>query len=520
MKFIIFFLLIPLTIFSHDPFVSAFKSFKLGIYQDSIVELKKIKSFDKKIRSIKYYFLGISYARLQSYDEAVKNLEISRVLKNESKDIHYELGQAYYATNDLYRAKRFFLQSANQGYKEFICYYYIAYIYQIFDEYEKAKIYYKKTIDSEEADIRTQQASFYQLGDALYSSSQKKDTISTIVSKQVIPLFQKSIDMDTSNVSFVNDIKNKIIELQRRYNLNSDIVAEGKIYRGRRWSGHFEKKFSYDDNITLKNDLPATIPSQENSFISQSQLYGQYKYPINNSFLITPRLRFQYIHHFERDNPDVYQNDTYLINPGIFHVYKTTIFKKNSDIHFLYNYKYIGRDRLRQKKKVFYARAHQYSLGQRISLFEFGPTNFKMKYKQYNAFSDANNNETYTLSFNQSFFLPNRTVFIIFHQSDFIHFENDFYSFNNFTLRFDWIIPNSKNTHSFQLYHSFGLLDTIKQRPIRGYEKLFTVGIKFSKKITRKMSINPSYFFLKNISKNTFYKYKKHNISIDFKVNF
>ena len=508
-------MLIPLQILSQDHFSLAFKHFKLGIYQDSIAELKKIQSSDKKIRSIKYYFLGISYARLQNYDEAVKNLEISLSLKNDSKDIYYELGQAYYAKNDLHKAKNFFLQSADQGYKKSICYYYIGYIHQIFDDYKSAKEFYQKAVNSKETDIRTQQVSLYQLGNVIYSSSKNHDKVSNIVSEQVIPLFRKSISTDKSNISFIKDVEKEIIDLQRKYHLNPDIMVKGK-----RWSGHFEQQLIYDDNITLKKDLPTTIPSKEDSFISQTQLYGQYNYNINNRFVITPKLRFQYIQHFERDIPKVYENDTYLINPAIFYVYKTTVFKKYSDIYFHYNFKYIGRDRLRQKKKVFYSRSHQYSLGQKINIFKFGATNFKVKYKRYDSFLDSHNNQTYTLSLNQFIFLPNKTIFMVFHQIDFVNFKNNLYSSNNFILRFDWIIPNAENTQSFQLYHSFGLRDTKKQKATRGNEKLFTVGMKFIKKIIPGMSLGPSYSFSKKMSKDHLYKYEKHNISINFKATF
>ena len=459
MKFLLFFLLTPLQILSQDYFSLAFKHFKLGIYQDAIVELKKIHSSDEKVRSTKYYFLGISYARLQNYDEAVKNLEISLSLKNDSKDIYYELGQAYYAKNDLHKAKSFFLRSTDQGYKRSICYYYIGYIHQILDDYESAQVFYQKAINSKETDIRTRQVSLYQLGNVIYSSSQDQNKVSNIVSEQVIPLFKKSINTDKSHISFIKDVKKEIIDLQKKYHLNTGIITDEG-----RWSGNFETKLIYDDNITLKNDLPTTIPSKEDSFISQTQLYGQYNYNFDNRSLITPTLRFQYIQHFERDIPEVYQNDTYLINPAISYVYKTTAFKKHSNIYFSYNFKYIERDRLHQKKKVFYSRGHQYSLGQKVNILKFGSTNFKVKYKSYDSFSDSRNNQTYTLSLNQFIFLQNKTALIVFHQSDFIKFKDDFYSSNNFTLRFDWIIPNAKNTQRFQLFHSFGLLDTKKTK--------------------------------------------------------
>ena len=512
MKFLLFFLLIPLQILSQDHFSSAFKYFKRGVYQDAIIELNKIQSTEKKVLSTKHYFLGISYARLQNYDEAVKNLETALSLKNDSKDIYYELGQAYYAKNDLHKAKNFFLQSVDQGYKKFICHYYIGYIYQIFDDYEQAKVFYRKAVNSKETDIRTRQVSLYQLGHVSYSSSQQNKDI---VSKEVIPLFKKSINTDKSNVSFIKDVEKEIADLQKKYNLNTGVISDAK-----RWSGRFEKKFTYDDNITLKNDLPSVIPSKEDSFVSQVKLYGQYNYNINNRFVITPNLRLQYIHHFERDIAEVYQNDTYLINPAISNVYKTTVFNQPSDIYFLYNFKHIERDRLRQKKKVFYARSHQYSLGQKINIFKFGSTDFKVKYKHYDAFSESHNNQTYTLSVNQALFLPNKTIFIIFHQSDLINFKNDFYSSNNFILRLDWIIPNANNTRNFHLYHSFGLLDTKKQKPIRGNEELFTVGVKFTQKLAHGMSLRPSYSFSKKLSKDHLYKYEKHNISLNFKATF
>ena len=76
----------------------ALRHFKIGDYVQTIETLKKVRG-DKKIMGTKYYLMGISYNRIQEYDESVKAFKQSIANGSTTQDIWYEYGQALYAAN-------------------------------------------------------------------------------------------------------------------------------------------------------------------------------------------------------------------------------------------------------------------------------------------------------------------------------------------------------------------------------------------------------------------------------------
>ncbi len=498
----------------------AFKEFRVGSYRKALLILKKTQG-NNKVLSTRFYLEGLCQNRLQNYDLALKAFKKAIRRGNTSRDINYEYGQSLYANSELEMARRAFSKSRKAGYKATHSLYYIGHISQLLEEYKKAQKAYQRLIKITKKDKSLLQIAHFQLGESLLSQTTPQDDLKKVAREKVLPQLEKAIALKPRS-SLSKDIEKRMTDIERRYGLDPNLMINGKVLPKKRWKLEFSQDVVYDNNITLSTDLPSSQATQKDSFIYNSTFKGSYITNFNNLFVIAPNFRIKSTRHSDRENDNVYQNDSNSINLGLKNSFEHRLFGKQASLLFEWSHNRIDRDREAKKDIVKYARSHTFTLGEKFQYFSFGKTTFKFKYKSYRAYTDSLDNNTKTFSLDQIGVTPAGKLWVFFFQADLIDsYNNTNSSTNNYLIRVDYLYPNFYPQYTLNLAMSISLLDTKEQKATRGTEKSYTPMIKLTKAVTKKLSASTSYEYTKNTSLNkTAYEYEKQVVNFEVSYSF
>lgn len=502
-----------------DVLSQALTDYKLGAYQGMVEKLENFKPKASDL-SLKFYLLGIGYNRLQNYEKGATALIQAARFKNDSPDLWYELGQALYATSALRKALTAFKKSASTNYKKPESLYYVAHISQILEDYKTARDVYVQLIENPGADSNLIQASRFQLGEVLLSMAETRDDASRLVESYVLPQFIKAQEIVPQS-DIATEIDARIKEIKTRYGLDPNRMRNGRVLPEKRWAIDFQQEINFDNNVTLATDVPTSQATQKESYVFDSTLSAQYVSSFKGRYLLEPNIRINQKKYAETSEPTVYQNDSYDITAGtvfkIEHQYK----EQPASFGIGLDYKYIARDRLQQKDRIYYARSTTLSFFETLRLTKWGDTTFRFKYKDYSAYQSSLDNTTKTFAADQIAILPNGTLLIAIINADFIDVENSRDSTNAYLFRVDHLRPNFIGGFTLSAGLGVTFLDTKEQSDTRGTEKTFNPSFKLIKKLSQNVSMQITYDYTKNTSLDTTrYEYTKHVTGLRFRVKF
>ncbi len=525
-RLILFFLLFSVTSVSAQPslMAEALKHFKIGDYVQAIETLKKVRG-DKKMMGTKYYLLGISYNRIQEYDEAAKAFKQSIANGNTTKDLWYEYGQALYAANDLTVARKVFNESAKRNFKRWTSYYYVAHISQILEEWSQAKKYYQLIIDSNAADSNTTQIARFQISETLLSMARKrfpedKEKQEEMVAKFVLPQLSRAIDVD-QNSSLTKDIRKRREEIQREFGLDPNKFKNGRDIPSDLWDLYVALDFRYDNNITFSSDTPSVQATQKDSNIVETEAYAQRKFILGRRWVIAPEVLWSLTYHQDRDSTEVYSNDAYKISPAIHTKYEHKAFGNPATILLDYDYAYNARDKDAIKDMGYYASSTTWTLGWRSKFLDSGETTIKLKFKNYEAYTNTLNNTTTSLTMDHVAILPSQRILVAFFSYDDIKVEQDSNSSKSYLVRCDYIIPGIYNMYTLNLAMNINMVDEYNNTSKPNADISYAPSIKLTKNINKHFKLDISYEYTMNTSDDTTSgEYTKHVSGMRLKYTF
>ena len=93
--------------------------------------------------------------------------------------------------------------------------------------------------------------------------------------------------------ALAKDISDRIRELERQYNLDPNIMRNGRPLPEKRWSLGFSQELRHDRNITLGTDVPSSAATQKESFAG-SLVLAKALYRIND-LLMSDRLWVKFL---------------------------------------------------------------------------------------------------------------------------------------------------------------------------------------------------------------------------------
>ena len=241
----IFFLLsLSLNAFSKDILRPVIIDFKLKRYKKALTKLKAIKG-NRKILSRKNYYQGLSYARLKKFNKARDHFKQAIKLKVENIDVHYELGQALYAGNDIEESQVSFKKSIEKKYKVPSSYYYLGYTSQVLEQHKLALGYFEKLYEDSANDKRMRQIGYYQYANSQLTANEKNKDLKNLLKKEILPTLKKA-NLVNKRGSLSKEIKKRINDLIIKYDLDPYVMKNGKKLKPRAWKLGLSQKLKYD----------------------------------------------------------------------------------------------------------------------------------------------------------------------------------------------------------------------------------------------------------------------------------
>lgn len=508
---------------SANPLEEFYGLYKKGQYEKAIDSLNKL-TIDQNSEASKFYLTGISYARLQEFDKAADNLALAIEKGHDAKDMYYEYGQALYAKNSLKAAREAFKKSAELNFNTSASLYYQGHISQILEDFSSAKKAYLEIIKLKDKDKKIDQVAKFQLAESELQMTRntisEKEKLGKDIQKRIIPMLKMAFDTDrNSNVAI--DINKRIKEIMKEFDLDPDVMINGRRIASDRFHASFDIKTKYDDNITntnLENDVQQSL---KESYIVETELETKYDLVYKKKWIASPLLRLNFNKYTNQDDSDVYMNDSAIITAAIKNKFETFAFEKASSYLFDIDYSKTLKDYNSTHKLENYSTSILFTIGKQITYFSFGDTNFKFKYKDFKAYSDSINNHTMSFSIDQVVALNNNELLIILLNSDMIdNYNNSNTNSNSYMLRLDYILPEFMPSYTFTGSLTLTLNDTLKLSASRGLEKTITPSIELAKEINRNLKANINLEYTNNKSKSNDYTYHKYVTTFGLNYNF
>jgi len=504
-------------------FIEFNQFFKSAQYSKALIALEKTSKEDF-IPGQRAYLSAICHSKLQEFDKAITSFEVAIKEKNKNLDLQYEYGQALYAANELKAARRAFKESASQKFNTPASLYYVAYISQLLEEYNEAKDNYLSLTNNSESDNKIKQLASFQLAETMLllmrEKSKDKSELEKIVEKHIIPLIKKAYETDKST-PVAYDIEKRLNEIQKEFNLDPDLLLNGKRISSKRFSGYISQKIKFDDNISLTNEENNIQQSEKESYIFESEAYSKYDYVYKKKFIIAPEIRLNFIKHSDQDTPEVYQNDSFAINANVKNKYEHILFDRPASFLFDIETGKTLKDWKQTHKREAYSTTLSFGIGESFSYFNSGDSSFKLKRKKFNGENESISNNTTSLSADQTVSFSNQHLLIALLEADIIdNFNNTSTSTNTYLARIDYLVPEILPKYTLGIALATTITDTKEQKASRGTEYSLNPSIDLSKEISDKMKLSINYDYTKSKSISSDYNYKKSVFSTEFRFSF
>lgn len=485
---------------------------------EALTEIEKQKQNDRASLGLIAYWKGICYNRLQDYPKAIEHFDRALGLEYKPQDIHYEYGQALYASEKYQDARIQFRESLKKKFKRAISLYYIGYLSRELGDRKKAVTFFKalQKLPPEETK-EVMQAAEFQIGDVYLDQVEKSRDAFRAVESYVIPQYRKALALD-ENSNLAQPIRNKIIELQRKYDLIMFNLRNGRPVLNPPYFLRAGLDNGYDTNVTFAPSETTISKSDQSSYYTRADVMGRYTIYHENYASIAPEFRFNYTRYHNRV-PEIYRNDNYLIAPAVRTAYEYTAWDKPASILADYEFAQSQRDVNAKEKLEFSSRSHAFVLGDRFNYFKSGESTVKFRYRLFDSYNDDTDSKTMSLAYEQVVGL-NLSTLLLFASFDRSRVEDESFDTDSFTVRGDYIFA----TRGWGT-PSVGLMltstDPINNRSERGRELLINPSARLSKTFARHWRANLKYDYQNNQSKDEDgFAYKKSLYSVELEYLF
>jgi len=509
--------------FSQNSIEQYYIHFKQGQFKTALETLESLKPNDASDSTI-FYLKAVTLSRLQEFDLSLNQYEKAIASNNQSPDLFYEYGQALYAANEIKKAREAFRTSVQKKFNVQTSLYYVAHISQILEEFEISKDIYLGLIKDKNLDTNLKQISHFQLCESLLSIARIKfknpQELSQRVEKFILPMLETAYAVDKST-DLARDIQARKNELYNEFKLDPNLLANGRRLPSKRFTLSLSQSVKFDDNITLSNGENDTQQTQKESFVFTTEAYSKYDFVLKKMYVMSPEIRITQAQHSDRSSPEVYQNDSFLINANLKNKLEHQFKNQPASLLFDLEFSQVNKDWNQKKKKELYASSLAFSIGESFNLFSFGETTLKLKYKNYKGENTDISNKTTSLSVDQTYYLPKQQLLIfLFDFSSIDNFNLKSSSTDTYLLRFDYILPEIFPDYTLSIALATTVTDTKQQKEARGTEMNYNPSIEVSKQIGSNMKTSLTYDMTKSKSKTSSYAYDKSSLALEFQYNF
>ena len=487
-------------------FEKASRLFVEGKYQSTVDELEILET-NLKNDPLKnntglgfiHYWKGICFNRLQEFSKAISSFRKSLNLKYAPLDIHYEFGQALFASEKYREARIQFKESFEKKFKRGVSLYYVAYTTKELGEFERARSFYKsisKLNDEEAREVK--QAAELQIAEMFLEQVEKSSDRFSSIETLVIPQYEKSLAIDEES-TLAPVIKDKIIKLQKKYDL---VMFQLRNGRPTLIPPHFlrlSQELGLDTNVTFSPVETTISKSKQKSLYSRSDFMGRYTFYLRDFFSVSPEVRFNLTHYFNRE-PEIYRNDNMLLAPAIRTSYEHKLWKKPASFLMDYDFNEAKRDVNAEKKMEFNSRTHTLMIGERFNYFLSGESVLRLRYRKLESYLEGSDSKLTSLVFEHVEPLELKTLLFYF-SYDRMRVDSEVFDTNALTLRGDLIFARVYDWFTPSIGFSLTSTDPINNRGARGRELLMNPSLRIAKTFKKSWRANLKYDYQKNNSK-------------------
>ena len=504
---------------SKEKWNQVYTFFRGGNYQLAIDELKDLPPDDAFSYSNREYLLGICYARLQNFDQAIEHLNLALKLNSLAEDIYYELGQALFAAGRLPEAKEQFKYSIAKKFKRAESAYYIAYISESLGDQKLADDYYQRIIGLAKEESKSVRAvALFKVAELrlkrLESQKKNKDDTWKEIQKKILPYYEH-IKETMPRTAAADEAEAKFQELVVKYGKEFPRMRNGVPIPKEPFLFRFSQDIKYDSNVVSKADESTLEVTHADSFALKPGFLLRYQENIKKTWSIIPELSSEYTYYTQRDEPVVYGSDNFIIAPAIRTRMEHFLYDSPSTLLLEVEENYTLQDYLREKKLLYYNRYLNFILGERSKPFQTGSTTLKLNAKFYESKDVDTNSISIGANLSQNFrYLEEYDLSVTL-------------DFQRKTARLPINDQNSlriaANTNFVEVWKktdlnpfiSLTVTDTKLQRPTRGYEFSFNPGVNISREYSKHLQGKLKYNFTRNWSRDVVnYQYKRHELSL------
>ncbi len=493
-----------------------------GKYLATINELERLEQNprnDKKTQGLIAYWKGMANNRNQNYIAAIESFKRSLKLGYSPVDLNYELGQAYFAAEKLKEAREQFNLSFDRSFKRGPSLYYMAFISKELGHTAEARKVFAIISTLTEPDIiEVKQASQMQIGDIALEEAEKKSDVFNKVENKVIPIYEEAYLLNPES-PLAPRIKEKIKSLQQKYELVLFQLRNGRPTAIPPYFLRVAQEFGYDTNVTFSPTETTISKSKQASIYSKSEVFGRYTFYHKNFLALSPELRFNSTHYFNRV-PEIYRNDNTFLAPALRTSLEHTMVGKPASVLFDYDYNEAKRDVNSEKRLVFGSRAHNFMLGERFNYFSKGETTLRLKRRIFESYISNSDSKAISFIFEQVVSLKESTL-LFYGSYDRTRVNTEAFDTNAMTMRTDWLLASYKNWFTPSLGLGVTRSDPINDRSNRGIEWLLNPSLRLSKSFGKNWRVNSRLEHSRNVSKDKEnFDYKRNLVASELEYIF
>lgn len=501
-------------------FSKAAELFSDGKYRATVEELTSLekKTKTKSDKGLVFYWKGIAYNRLQDFPKAIENFQKSLGVDYAPSDIHYEYGQALFASEKYPEARLQFRESLKKKFKRAVSLYYIAYISKEMGDKKKAVTFFQAIDKLGKEGDEVRQAAQVQIGDIYLEQIEKSRDAFSSVDKYVIPQYKQALAIDEDS-PLAPVIKDKIRELQKKYDLILFKMRNGRPVQDPPYFFRVATEVGQDSNVTFAPTETTVSSSDQSSLYARADFLGRYTFYYKNFLSFSPEFRANRTHYFNRI-PEIYRNDNYLLAPAIRTSYEYTLWDKPASHLFDYEYSEARRDVKAKKELEFSSRSHALMLGERFNLFSIGESIIRLRHRLFESYDDASDSTTTSFILEQVAGFGDY-VFLFYLGYDQTKVNSSIFNTNSLTFRTDVILPRVGDLFTPTVGIGFTKVDPVNDKSARGDELLINPNVRLSRTLGKRWRANAKYDYQDYDSKDKArFAYKKSVYSFELEYLF
>lgn len=501
----------------------AFAMFKKGAYSQAIEKAETIKATDKETVGTVDFFIASAHAKLQNFEKAAEFYQKTIAAGQNPPGLHYDYGQALYATQKLKEAEQAFRKSIINKFKMGASAYYIAYIRQTLDDKPGAKDFYARIGKLSNDPDQVKQAALLQIAEMAMDEAndmkdKEKDSPALKAKRKrflegdVSNLYKRARDYspetDTAQLA-----EGKLKDIDKELDAMVEKMRNGNPMPRQAYTLSLSQDFTFDSNVITRADEALAQVSNKDALIWKTSMLARYQFNFAKTVSVIPELNSSISYHSRRTQGDVFQNDNLVIAPALRSKIEHWSAGKAATMGLDYEFNYMLRDWAKSHKFQYYTRSHNFVVTERVRWFSAGATTLKLNIKFVENYNPAKNNYSPGISLTQLFGLGGGLNLVTTVSSDYLHARDDVNDESNYKLRNSVTFSKFWMDIDFTPTLALSFKDTMKQKGARGNEFTLNPSIAFTKELVKRLDGTLDYGYTKNYSKDKRnYQYTKHEV--------